>query len=146
MKSTKRFPSCTAALGIFLLLGAFGACKDDSTSPTGIVTNAPVIASATNAFAYVMMADGFTASVNYDLNFTTDSLAYSMVVSNWGSGSTTFLVVDPSGSTIIRDSVFTSKVSSLVQSGKGIPKRCTLSFQNFTGGISLSLAANQARH
>ena len=145
MKRTKRLPSYATVLRIFLVLGAFAGCKDSATSPTSIANNAPVIVSVTNAFTYVMMADRYTTSVNYDLNFTTDSLVYSLVVANYGAGNATFVVADPSGNTIIRDSLFTSKVNSLVQSGKGIPKRCTLGFQNFTGSISLSLAANQAR-
>ena len=145
MRPTKRLPSCAAALRILLLLGACAGCKDSATSPTSIADNVPVIVSVTNAFTYVMMADRYTTSVNYDLNFTADSLVYSLVVGNFGGGNATFVVADPSGNTIIRDSVFTSKVNTLVQSGKGIPKRCTLGFQDFTGSISVSLAANQAR-
>jgi hypothetical protein len=146
MNRTKRLPSCAAVLRIFVVLGAFAACNDTATSPTSIVTNAPVTASVTDAFTYVMMASSYSASVNYDLNFTTDSLVYSLVVSNFGTGNATYVVVDPSGNTILRDSVFTSKVNALVQSGKGIPKRCTLAFQNFTGSINLALTANLARH
>jgi hypothetical protein len=146
MKRTKRLPSCAAVLRILVVLGAFAACNDTATSPTSLVTNAPVIVSVPNAFTYVMMAKGYTASVNYDLNFTTDSLVYSLVVGNLGAGNATYVVLDPSGNTILRDSVFTSKVNTLVQSGKGIPKRCTLGFQNFTGSINLSLTANQAHH
>ena len=146
MKRMKSLPSCAAVLRIFLVLFACAGCKDNEASPTSVVNNAPVIVSVTNAFTYVMMGDKYTTSANYDLNFTTDSLVYSLVVGNFGAGNATFVVADPSGNTIIRDSVFTSKVNTLVQSGKGIPKRCTLGFQNFTGSISLSLAANQARH
>ncbi len=146
MKRTNSFPSCAAVLRTFVVLGAFAACNDTASSPTSIANNAPVIVNVTNAFTYVMMAKGYTASVNYDLTFTTDSLVYSLVVANWGAGSATFVLGDASANTIIRDSVCTSKVNTLVQSGKGIPKRCTLAFQNFTGGITLSLAANQAKH
>jgi hypothetical protein len=146
MKRRKTLPSYTAVLRTLVLLGIFTACNDTASSPTSIANNAPVIVNVTNAFTYVMMANSFTSSVNYDLNFTTDSLVYSLVVANWGAGNTTFVLGDASANTIFRDSVFTTKVSTLVQSGKGIPKRCTLGFQNFTGSISLSLAANQARH
>jgi hypothetical protein len=146
MKRTKMLPSRVAVLRLLVFLGAFAACNDTATSPATILTNAPVTASVTDAFTYVMMASKYTSSVNYDLSFTTDSLVYSLVVSNFGAGNVTYVVVDPSGNTIFRDSVFTSKVNALVQSGKGIPKRCTLGFQNFTGSINLALTANGARH
>jgi hypothetical protein len=146
MKRTNSLPSCAAVLRTFVVLAAFAACNDTATSPSSIANNAPIIANVTNAFSYVMMANGYTASVNYDLSFTTDSLVYSLVVANWGADNATFFLADASANTIVRDSVFTSKVNSLVQSGKGIPKHCTLGFQNFTGSITLSLAANQARH
>jgi len=146
MKRTNSFPSCAAVLRTLVVLGAFAACNDTASSPTSIANNAPVIVNVTNAFTYVMMANGYAASVNYDLTFTTDSLVYSLVVANWGAGNATFVLTDASANTIVRDSVFTSKVNTLVQSGKGIPKRCTLGFQNFTGSITLSLAANQTRH
>jgi hypothetical protein len=145
MKRTKALPSCAAVLRTFVMLGAFAACNGTATSPTSIANNAPVIVNVTNAFTYVMMANSYTASVNYDLNFTTDSLVYSLVVANLGAGNAAFVLGAASANTILRDSVFTSKVNTVVQSGKGIPNRCTLSFQNFTGSISISLAANQAR-
>ncbi len=146
MKRTNRLLRCATTLRIFLLLAVFAGCKDSATSPTSIATNAPVVVSVTNAFTYVMMGDRYTASVNYDVSFTTDSLVYSLVVANFGGGNATFVVADPSGTTIIRDSVFTSKVNTVIQSGTGIPKHCTLGFQNFTGSITLSLAANQVKH
>jgi hypothetical protein len=146
MKQTKTFPSFAAVLRTLVMLCALVGCKDSADSPTSVANNAPVIVSVTNAFTYVMMANSYTASVNYDLNFTTDSLVYSLVVGNWGSGNAALVIGDASGNTIVRDSVFTSKVNTLVQSGKGIPKRCTFGFQNFSGSITLSLAANQARH
>jgi len=146
MKRTKILSSCATVLRSVVVLCAFAACNDTATSPASILTNAPVTASVTDAFTYVMMANSYTASVKYDLNFTTDSLVYSMVVGNFGAGNIAFVVADPLGNTILRDSVFTSKVNTVVQSGKGIPKRCTLSFQNFTGSINLALTANGARH
>jgi hypothetical protein len=146
MKTPKNSPHYTITLWIFLILLSFAGCKDSSTSPTDLVTNAPVIASVTNVFTYVMAADNFTAGVNYDLTFTTDSLIYTTVVSNFGRGSFTFTVGDASGNTILRDSVFTTKVNTVIQSGKGIPKHCTLNFQNFTGSLNLALTSNQVKH
>ena len=146
MTRANLLPSCAPVLRTFVVLGAFAACVDIASSPTSTASNAPVVVNVTNAFTYVMMANGYTASVSYDLTFTTDSLAYTLVVANWGAGNATFAVGDASANTIVRDSVFTSKVRTVVQSGKGIPRRFMLGFQNFTGRISLALAANQARH
>ncbi len=142
MKSLSHATSLALLLSVF----ALASCENDSTSPTDLANNAPVIVSVTTAFTYVMMADRFTASVNYDLAFTTDSLVYSMVVASFGGGTSTFIVNDASGNTVLRDSVFTTKVNTVIQSGKGIPRRCTLSFQNFSGKMTMSLTANQGRH
>ncbi len=138
--------SHATSLALLLSLFALASCENDLTSPTDLADNAPVIVSVTNAFTYVMMADRFTASVTYDLAFTTDSLVYSMVVASFGGGTSTFTVNDASGNTVLRDSVFTTKVNTVIQSGKGIPRRCTLSFQNFSGKMTMSLTANQVRH
>ena len=146
MKTPEKIPQYTITRWIFLILLSFIGCKDSSTSPADFVTNAPVTASVTNVFTYVIAADDFTAGVNADLTFTTDSLVYSAVVSNFGRGSFTFTVGDLSGKTILRDSVFTTKVNAVIQSGKGIPSRCSLNFQNFTGSLNLALTSNQVKH
>ena len=145
MKPSKDSPH-TTTLWMFLILAPLTGCKDSTNSPTELASNAPVVAVVPNAFTYVVFGDNYTASVNYDLQFTTDSLVYSMVVGKFGGGSATFIVWDASGNTILRDSVFTTKVNAVVQSGKGIPKRCTLGFQNFSGQMTLSFAANKGAH
>jgi hypothetical protein len=145
MKPSKDSPN-TTTFWIFLILTVLAGCKESTNSPTELASNAPVVAVVPNAFTYVIFGDNFTASVNNDLSFTTDSLVYSMVVAKFGGGSATFTVWDASGNTVLRDSVFTTKVNAVVQSGKGIPKRCTLGFQNFSGQMTLSFAANKGPH
>lgn len=146
MKPQGESPRSTVTLWICLILIALAGCEDSTNSPTELASNAPVVAVVPNAFTYVMFGDNFTASVNYDLSFTTDSLVYSMVVAKFGGGSATFTVWDASGNNVLRDSVFTTKVNTVVQSGKGIPKLCTLRFQNFSGQMTLSFAANKGAH
>ncbi len=146
MKALKKLICLNSALATLLTLFVAASCNDTATGPTDLASNAPVIVSVTNAFSYVMMANNFTSSTSYDLSYTTDSLVYSMVVANFGSGTATFVVTDQGGNAVLRDSITTSKVNAIVQSGKGIPRRCTLAFQNFSGKMTLSLAANQAKH
>ena len=146
MKPPKGSPHTTTIFWFFLILLVLAGCKESTNSPTELASNAPVTVNVTNAFTYLVMGDNYTANVSSDLTFTTDSLVYSMVVANFGGGSTTFTVWDASGNTILKDSIFTTKVNTVVQSGKGIPMRYTLGFRNFSGSMTLSFAANKGAH
>ena len=113
----------------------------DVTIPTNtVIGNTPVNVSATNAFTYTIDANGFTTNAGQDLSFTSDSLVYTIVVTGYSSGSATIEVTNQTGAVMMHDSVTTNKVSTIVDSGKGIPKRCMLNFSNFTGKLNFVLA------
>lgn len=138
--------SKTFILIVLVLASLLIGCNKNSTSPTVVINNTPVAVSVTNAFTFTIDASGFSANTGYDLSFNTDSLVYSLVVSNFGSGNASVAVSNLTGGATMRDSVFSNKVNTIIQSGTGIPKRCTLGFQNFTGKLTLALTSNQIQH
>ncbi len=139
--SSRRF-----VLSVLVLVSMLVGCNKNSTSPTVVIINTPVAVSVTNAFTFTIDASGYSANAGYDLSFNTDSLVYSLVVSNFNSGNASVAVSNLTGGVTMRDSVFSNKVNTIIQSGTGIPKRCTLGFQNFTGRLTLALTSNQTKH
>ena len=101
---------------IFLLTFAvyLSGCTEDETSNPGYY-NTPVVSKTTDALAYSLVAEYFTSTAEYDLTFTSDSLAYSLIVTSYFSGIGTFEVKDTSGVTIYEESLQGNKVISFTQ-------------------------------
>jgi hypothetical protein len=88
----------------------------------------------------VIDANAYTASPAYDLTFSTDSLAYTLVVDGYLSGNASLYIRDSTNSIVLNDSITTNQKKVTTQTGTGIPKRFTLSCNNFTGKISFVLS------
>lgn len=131
---------------VLVLASLLIGCNKNSTSPTATINNTPVAVSVTNAFTFTIDANGYSANAGYDLSFNTDSLVFSLVASNFGSGNASVTVSNLTGGVAMHDSVFSNTVTAIIQSGTGIPKRCTLGFQNFTGKLTLALTSNSTQH
>jgi hypothetical protein len=142
MKSLKRISHFSFYIPILLALVIFVGCKENSTVSiqSSALQNTPIIVSTTNAFTYAIDANAYTANTAYDLAFSTDSLACTLVVGGYLSGNASLYIRDSTNSIVLNDSVTTNRKKVTTQAGTGIPKRFTLSSNNFTGKISFVLS------
>jgi hypothetical protein len=121
-----------------------GCKKDSTTSPeAGANANIPVIANTMNAFALNLTAQSYSATIEYDLSFSTDSLACSLTVVGQTQGNGILRVADSSYSTVYADSSLQNKVAASTQTGKGIPRKIKAVFNNYTGVISFAMARSK---
>jgi hypothetical protein len=121
------------------LLFTFGCAKDnDIITP---YSNIPVVAYTQNAFAYTLVAHNYSATADYDIDFNSDSLAYSLVISNYKSGDGQVAVfMQPQSSYVYAEQLNSNKVISFTQNGISVPRKIHFEFDNFSGSISFSLA------
>ena len=115
-----------------------GCDEDNSLNPT--YSNIPVIASTSNAFAFTLVANSYSADHEYELSFTTDSLAYSIIVSVYSSGNGSVTILDSNGSNIHAESLQGNKVVAFTQTNHGIPKKVKLAFNRFSGTFNFALS------
>jgi hypothetical protein len=130
-----------------LLAGMMAGCnKDAVTDPTNnniqVLTNTPVIASTRNVFSITLTAKSYTASSQYDVSFTTDTLACALTVTGQTSGNGILRIIDSNSSVVFADSSLGNKVLASTQTGKGIPKHVKLLFIDYTGTINFALSRN----
>ena len=117
----------------------FLSCTEETVLEP-LYTNTPVIKSTTNAFSYVLAAHSFSGNMEYELAFTSDSLAYSVVVSNYKTGSGSLRVIDGNNITVYSEPLQSNKVLAFTQTNKGIPKKIKFLFNEFSGTFNLGLA------
>jgi hypothetical protein len=122
-----------------------GCKKDDAPAGPDVVvfdgaSNIPVIANAPNAFAFTLAAHSYTATVEYDLAFTTDTLSYSMTIMGQSAGTGSLRVTDASSAIVCADSSLKNTIAAFTQNGKGVPRKIKLSFTGYSGSISFALA------
>ena len=124
----------------FLVIAAyFAGCKEDTTvNPP--YSNTPIIASTNNAFTFTLAANSYSANVEYELSFTTDSLAYSIIVSGFSSGSGSLTMMDSNSSNIYVETLRGNKVVAFTQTNHGIPKKVKLVFNGFSGTFNFALS------
>lgn len=134
-----KFNSCVLFFLLFYLVG----CTDDTAlNPSN--SNTPVVSKTSNAFSYTLASDFFTSIAEYDLLFTSDSLAFSLIVSRYFSGSGMLTIKDSSGANIYSESLQGNKVISFTQTGVGIPKKAQLEFDRYTGTVVFALARSNS--
>lgn len=136
----------TTVAAFILLTYMFAGCKEDSTSNSENSANAnmPVIANTKNAFALNVTAQSYSATIEYDLSFSMDSLACSLTVIGQTTGNGILRVVDSTNSTVYADSLLQNKVAASTQTGKGIPRKIKMVFNNYTGILSFAMARNNS--
>lgn len=144
MNSSNRISHFSFYIPILLAIVVFVGCKENSTVSIQSSTpkNTPVVVSTTNIFTYAIDANAYTDSIAYDLAFSTDSLACTLAVGGYLSGDALMYIRDSTDSIVFFNFVTTNKAIVITQAGKGIPRRFTLSCNNFTGKISLALSCN----
>ncbi len=142
MNSCNRISHFRFYISFVLAIVIFVGCKENSTVSiqSSAPQNTPVVVSTTNAFTYAIDANTYTDSTADDLTFSSDSLACTLAVGSYLSGDASLYIRDSTDSIVFYDSITTNKVIVITQSGKGIPKRFTLSCNNFTGKISFALS------
>ena len=102
--------------------------------------NTPVITSTTDAFSYYLAANSYSENSEYEVSFTSDSLAFSIVVYGYTSGTGSLTITDGRGSIVYYESLQSNKVHAFTQANKGIPVKINLAFNQFSGTFNLSLA------
>jgi hypothetical protein len=130
---------------LLLLAGVLVGCnKDNAVGPANnnlqVIANTPVIASTQNTFSLVLAAKSYTASSQYDLSFSTDTLACALTVTGQTAGSGSLRIIDSNNSIVYADSTLFNKVFASTQTGKGIPANIKLIFNDYTGIISFTLS------
>lgn len=118
---------------IFILSGC---SEDEYVNPN---YNTPVISKTADAIAYNLVADYFTSVAEYDMNFSSDSIAYSLIVTNYFSGIGTLEIMDSDGNILYQTSMQGNKIISFAEEFQKIPKRIKLDFDRYTGKINISL-------
>jgi hypothetical protein len=122
------------AIAVFLV-----GCTEDEPSNPGYY-NTPVVSKTTNAFAYSVSAEYYTSTAEYDLQFGSDSLAYSLIISSYFSGVGSIQLKDSTGTSIFEETLQGNKIIAFTQSDQGIPVRIQINFDSFTGTVVFSLA------
>ena len=125
--------------GLASLTAVFTSCQKENTvnSP---VTNIAVVANTQNAFSFTLPASSYSATLDYSLSFTTDTLACSLTVTGQTTGSGSLRIADSNYSTVYADSMLTNQVVAFTQTGKGVPKRINMVFAGYTGTVTLALS------
>jgi hypothetical protein len=118
------------------------AVIDPANNNLQVIANTPVIASTQNVFSLTLTAKSYTASSQYDLAFTTDTLACALTVTGQTSGNGILRIIDSNNSVVFADSSLGNKVLASTQTGKGIPKNVKLLFIDYTGTINFALSRN----
>ena len=84
--------------------------------------------------AFSLVADWCSSLAEYDATFTSDSLAYSLIISGYSSGNGSLTVqMNASSSFMYVESLQGIKVISFTQTNHGIPEKVKLVFDHFTG-------------
>ena len=122
----------------------FAGCKEDAFTNSDS-TNVPVVANSTNAFAFVLAANSYSSSAEYNLSFSTDSLSCSIIVSKQTSGTASLIISDSSNSIVYSDSLLSNKVVAFTQANKGIPKIIRMTFKSYTGTLNFALSRNYSK-
>jgi hypothetical protein len=130
-----------------LLAGMIAGCNKGATiDPTSnnlqVITNTPVIASTLNVFSLSLNAKSYTASSQYDVSFSTDTLACALTVTGQTAGNGVLRIMDSKNSVVYADSALGNKVIASTQTGKGIPQNVKLIFVDYTGTINFALSRN----
>ena len=112
---------------LILITGYFFGCTEETVLEPPY-TNTPVITSTANAFAFTLAANSYSANTVYELYFTSDSLAFSIVVSGYSSGNGSLTIMDVNSSTVYSESLQGNNVHAFTQTNKGIPKKIILLF------------------
>ncbi len=131
----------TAVVVVALVAG----CKKDNSvnSPT---VNIPVVTNVQNAFTFNLSANSYTATSQYTMSFSTDTIACSLTVTGQTAGSGSLTIADSGYATVYANPTLSNQVVVFTQSGKGIPKRISMAFNDYTGTISLALARGNSAH
>ncbi|MBE0550769.1 MAG: hypothetical protein IH619_00115 [Ignavibacterium sp.] len=129
---------------LFIFLLAFAVyltgCTDDDDDINSSYYNTPVISKTTDALAYSLAADYYTQTAGYNLSFTSDSLAYSLIIANYFSGIGSLRIKDTSGIIIYEETLQGNKVYTITETGNGIPGKFEIDFDRFTGTVNFALA------
>ncbi len=122
-----------------LLIVILVSCKKEA-SINSPAANTPVVANTQNAFSFNVAANSYTATCEYTLSFSTDSLACSLTVAGQTTGSGSLRIADSNYSTVYADSMLRNQVVAFTQTGKGVPKHIEMLFNGYTGTISFALS------
>ena len=124
----------------------FTGCTDDDIVNQSYY-NTPVISKTKNVVAYTLVANSYSSTAEYDLTFTSDSLAYSLIFSNYSSGNGSLTVqMNASSSYMFVESLNSNKVIFLTDANHGIPEKVKLIFDHFTGTLNFSLAKSNSNY
>ena len=123
---------------VVLAIALIGCRKNDTVSPS--TENTPVVANTANAFSFTLAATSYTATNQYTMSFSTDTIACSLTITGKTTGSGSLTVADSNYSIVYADSSLNNQVTAFTQSGKGIPKRISIVFNDYTGTITFALA------
>ena len=136
-KIDKSFP--TKCFVLFALGTIASGCNGNPASSTTVTANLPVIASANNAFTFVVSANNYSHNGTWGLMFNSDSISFAITSTNFASGSVLFSVTDSNNSTIFQETLVTNDVIAITQSGKGIPANCTINCSRYTGTMTIAV-------
>ena len=114
------------------------SCKEENSTPTTVNENlnSPVTTNLTNSFTYSINANQYSDNIQSDLNFLSDSLVVTLVVSNYSSGQAIILVSDSLHATIFSDTVTSNKTIALAHFKITRPRYCSLTITNLTAKLA----------
>jgi len=131
----------------FLLIGCFvfGACNSDDSGfgldDIEFLTNVPIVANSSAGYSYSLgLSDDFNSSRTDNLDFASDIVDFSIVITNYTSGDGNVYLMDSAGDTLRTDAINGNNV--IAQNDLLIEDldRVAVSLENYNGTIVLALA------
>ncbi len=132
-------------IGLVLVSLSFLSCNESNSivnsPPSG--QNSPHITVQRDAFTFIVDASQFSYTSSGNISFSGDSVSYTVSVAGYRGGSGIFEVMDASGNAILTDSLNSDRTVVNAQFVGRIPARYSISFDHFTGRVSIALAGGR---
>jgi hypothetical protein len=139
---SRRFDSLLL-LAAFIAASTIGCKQEQNTVVVAppVSYNTPVVASALNSFSYVIYAQQYSGSSSQDLTFNSDSLSVALTVGSYSGGLARLSVTDSLGRSAYADTITGNKIVALSDLKTYAPRRFAITCTNFTGSMTVALAA-----
>lgn len=134
---------------LLLVILFYESCNDISplTGPTyvnishgqGVRPGTPTTTNAQDAFAFSVDATLITMQYQDSLNFDTNTVSYSIIVTEYKEGYGIISLIDTGGTQMLRDSIMSDTVLANSNFIGNIPKKFSLNLAKFSGNLIIEV-------
>lgn len=127
------------SLSVFIL---FSSCSEEGifNNTNYNIKNNAVITNVENAYTFIVYGDNFSASRNDLINITSDTVAITLVISDYTSGTGSFELRGNSGENLITENLYPNKVLTVIKTDSILPKNIIIQLSKYYGKIFLVVA------